>query len=105
MGWRSFRPNRLVCPFCNYDGSTPPHQKCDFDVTPFLWLEDTTVHWNVVALNDKAIQMEDGCVHREDYWNPRIQCASCGGEFPPPTGKIPEFIDLNQIDWSDGQGV
>ena len=101
MGWKNFKPGRLVCPQCGYDGSSSPYKDGAFDVAPFIWLEDTTARWNIIAIGKGRVQIEDGCSLDDEYWNPRIQCVSCGGEFPLPEGMTNEFIDADQASWEE----
>ena len=67
MGWKTFKPNRLVCPHCGYDGTTSPYKyenSRDYDVPPFYWLEDTTEYWPVLAVAGKAV--EKGTIQMSD---------------------------------------
>jgi hypothetical protein len=98
----TFRPGRLVCPHCGYDGTTPPQKHQDYDSTPFFWLEDATAAWKILAVNGDAIQATETYDLRDDWFNARIQCASCFGEFPVPEGKTSDFIEPHQANWGEG---
>ena len=107
MGWKTFKPNRLVCPHCGYDGTTPPekHQE-SYDVPAFYWLEDTTVVWSLVAVAGKAvergtIQLDEAPDISDDSFNPRLECGKCHGEFPVPDGVMSDYIGYGEEDWSE----
>ena len=102
MGWMTFKPGRLVCPHCGYDGTTPPQKHHDYDYTPFFWLEDATAGWKILAVNGDTIQATETYDLYDDWFNPRIQCGRCFGEFPVPEGKTADFIEPDHADWGEG---
>ncbi len=107
MGWKTFKPGRLVCSLCGYDGTTPPDtRQKDYDSPSFYWLENKTMVREVIAVTGKAaergtIQVDD-CYHLQDGgFKPRIQCGRCRGEFPIPEGAMSELIEKYEADWSE----
>jgi hypothetical protein len=100
MGWKTFKPGRLVCPHCGYDGTSPPEKHHAHDSAPFHWIEDMNVYWPVVAVNNSGtIQMGYDSEYGDESDNPRIECGSCHGEFPVPNGAKSDWVDDDEIDW------
>ena len=106
MGWKDFKPRRLVCPHCGYDGTTQPGKQ-NYDSPPFYWCEDVTMVWSVVAVAGTAIergtiQMSCDSDMPGDSFNPRLFCGRCDAEFPVPNGAVADFIfDEEDADWSE----
>lgn len=106
MGWKTFRPGRIRCPHCGYEGTTPPEKHHTYDTPPFLWVEDTIISWPVVAVKGVAteggkIQMGFESSYGEESGSPRIECMNCYGEFPVPEGATADWVDDDEIDWGE----
>ena len=105
MGWKNWKPKRLVCPLCGYDGTTHPDGAGHtYDCDPFYWVEDQPMLWPILGVYGKApeggqiiMSMNSELGDESKSHTARIACASCGEEFPVPKG-------VSHTDWTDQRG-
>ena len=102
MGWKDWKPKRLVCTNCGYDGTTHPSGPTQtYDCAPFAWVEDQPMTWPILGVLGKAIEggtiiMDMNSELGDDSCSStaRIACGRCGEEFPVPKG-------VGHTDWTD----
>lgn len=102
MGWKEWKPKRLVCPHCGYDGTTHPlGPGYTSNPAPFYWIEDQPMTWPILGVLGKApeggqviMSMDSEVGADSDSGTARIQCHACWKEFPPPEG-------IGKLDWTD----
>ena len=105
MGWKEWRPKRLVCPHCGYDGTTHPDGPGrTSNCAPFYWVEDQPMTWPILGVIGKApegghiiMDMNSELGADSDGSSARIHCQNCYEEFPVPDG-------VGKLDWTDEHG-
>jgi hypothetical protein len=103
MSYKNWRPGRLVCPHCGYDGTSPPG-KDKHGMGPFtfcrwiprlysiLEVEGRADSRGVIIADYQGTQLDCGA-----YENWVIVCNSCSKEF--------SFPDKSELEWATDEQI